>query len=102
MNAGSTVPLCCNPTHLYDGDHCTNALDSVLAGTAVVLRPEWRKIRARGEASGQAKLTDEAVRDIRLRYAAGGVSQQKLANEYGVHQTKISYVISRKTWAHVH
>jgi predicted transcriptional regulator len=41
------------------------------------------------------------VRDIRNRYAAGGVSQQKLADEYGVNQTKISDVVCGRTWKHV-
>jgi predicted transcriptional regulator len=56
---------------------------------------------ARGEQAGLAKLTDDAVREIRRRYAEGGISQQQLANEYSVHQTKISAVVTRKTWRHV-
>jgi hypothetical protein len=50
---------------------------------------------------GLAKLNDEAVADIRRRYAAGGISQAKLAEEYGVGQTKISAVVNRRTWRHI-
>lgn len=36
-----------------------------------------------------AKLTNEQVEDIRARYAAGGITQQALADEYGVCQAAI-------------
>jgi hypothetical protein len=56
---------------------------------------------ARGERVSIAKLTTAQVVEIRARYAAGGISQQALADEYGVYQTIISRVIRRETWAHV-
>ena len=90
---------CCNPLHIYDGTLSSNTRDMVRAGNHVFLRPDH--VRVRGEQSGMARLNDAAVRDIRARYAAGGISQQKLADEYGVNQTKISDVVRRKTWAHV-
>lgn len=96
---GCNNPPCCNPAHIYDGTPSQNAVDSVVAGTSAVLRPDHPK--ARGERAGNAKLTDDAVRDIRRRYAAGGISQQQLADEYGVNQTKISAVVHRRTWRHV-
>ena len=92
-------PPCCNPLHLYDGTLSQNSLDSVRAGTAAVLRPNHP--RARGEANGLAKLTEQSVREIRYRYQNERVSQQRLAQEYGVAQTKISDIILRKTWRHV-
>jgi hypothetical protein len=52
-----------------------------------------------GEDSHAAKLTSVEVRAIRERYAAGGVTQSDLADEYGVHQTTVHYVIKRRTWA---
>jgi hypothetical protein len=57
---------------------------------------------ARGEQHGQAKLTEASVRDIRARYDAGGVSQTALALEYGIGQMTVSWIVRRKTWAHVH
>ena len=90
---------CCNPEHLYDGTLSQNALDAVAAGTSSVLRPDHP--RARGESSGMSKLTNQAVREIRERYAAGGVTQQQLADVYGVSQSKISDVVNRRTWRHL-
>lgn len=94
-------PPCCNPFHIYDGTYQTNADDCTERGRRPVGDQCSYVQRARGERAGLAKLTEVAVRDIRIRYAAGGISQQALADEYGVHQSKISDVIRRKTWAHV-
>jgi hypothetical protein len=55
----------------------------------------------RGEQIGNAKLTPNIVREIRQRYADGGVSQHALAAAYGVRQAAIWRIIQRKTWAHV-
>lgn len=55
----------------------------------------------RGERHGRSKLTESQVREIRMRYANGGVTQQRLADEFGVYQTKISAAIRHQTWAHV-
>lgn len=61
------------------------------------------KIRAAqlGEKSHCAKLNDNEVREIRRRYAAGGVLQQELANEYGVADCTVSQIVNCKTWGHV-
>ena len=91
-------PACCNPLHIYDGTHSDNQRDSLVMGTSNFLRP-LRKMH--GSANKNAKLTEDVVREIRRRYAQGGVSQQALADEYGVSQSKISDAIHRKTWAHV-
>jgi hypothetical protein len=57
--------------------------------------------RPHGTALSNARLTDEQVRAIRRRYAAGGVSQQALANEYHVSQRLISSVVRREAWKHI-
>lgn len=84
-------PPCVNPAHLRVGTHRENMLDKCAKGRANFCR---------GETAGQAKLTEEKVRDIRQR-AARGWSQHQLALEYGVSQPAIGYIIRRKTWAHV-
>lgn len=89
-------PPCVRVDHLFLGTASDNALDSYRKGRR---KPPTR--HARGERVGLAKLTEAGVREIRRRYAAGGVSQQVLADEFGVHQTKISAVVRRKTWIHV-
>ena len=44
------------------------------------------------------KLTAAQVREIRRRYAAGGVTMAQLAAEYGVTHMAISYIVRRVTW----
>lgn len=48
-----------------------------------------------------AKLTEDQVREIKIRYGKDGVTQQMLATEFGVAQTKISDIVRGKTWKHV-
>jgi uncharacterized protein YjcR len=47
-----------------------------------------------------AKLTEQAVTEIRNLYKSGW-SQQAIANKYGVYQTIISAVVRRQAWRHV-
>lgn len=51
-----------------------------------------------GEKNGRAVLTEQQVREIRTRYAAGGVFQRELGEEYGVSTATISHVISGRNW----
>jgi hypothetical protein len=50
---------------------------------------------------GRAKLTDQQVSAIRRRYNAGGISQEKLGNEYGVTQTLIGFIVRGVIWKHL-
>jgi len=59
----------------------------------------FRKAR-QGEGAQAAKLTDAAVREIRA-LAADGMSRKELETRYGVGQSAISLVVTRKTWKHV-
>jgi len=58
-----------------------------------------RYITHEGETSGMAKLTDDAVRDIRAR--APYTKKTILAEEYGVSPSNIGFVVNRQTWKHV-
>ena len=89
---GEPNELCVNPEHLGYGSNADNVRDKVEAG---------RQSRLKGADNGRAKLTEEQVIEIRSRYAAGGVSQRKLAAEFGVGQQLISRIIRRKTWTHL-
>ena len=51
-----------------------------------------------GEASPNAKLTEDLTREIRSRYAQGGVSMAALASEFGVGKTTVSRVVTGETW----
>lgn len=55
----------------------------------------------RGESHLSAKLTEDDVRRIRSRYAAGGISHAALGREFGVYESTIAKIVARKTWAHV-
>jgi DNA-binding XRE family transcriptional regulator len=83
------------------GTQKENYRDSVGKGRAFVGSEQQRafaKDRYRGEGNPHAKLTLAQVHDIKQRYAAGGVSQQVLADEYGVRQTTISIIVRGKKW----
>jgi len=56
--------------------------------------------RARGERQGSAKLTAEAVVQIRDLYRRGA-SIMGLSREFGVTPPTIRAVVSGKSWAHV-
>lgn len=55
----------------------------------------------RGETHGIAKLTEDDVRQIRVIYAAGGISQAALGRRYGVTQSAVKDIVRRINWPHV-
>jgi hypothetical protein len=87
---GGDNPACVNPDHLFLGTHAENMQDAS------------RKRRMQhGEGHTNAKLTDELVRESRLRYHAGGISLRKLAAECGVTYQSIYSAIQGRSWKHV-
>lgn len=77
-------------------------LDNLAWGTPEQNRQDNHDLGAyqKGEAHSQAKLTDEQVREIRRRRAAGA-SLRELADEHGVSFPCLSAIVNRKTWKHV-
>jgi len=57
--------------------------------------------RARGSRHGGAKLTEDAVREIRRRYFEQGHTFEALARAFLVSPQTIGLVVHRKTWRHV-
>jgi ribosome-binding protein aMBF1 (putative translation factor) len=55
----------------------------------------------KGSGRPAAKLTEDAVAEIRKAYAAGGISQTALAVRYGVHQSNICRALKGDLWSHV-
>lgn len=100
-------PECCNPAHLFLGTHKENHADKERKGrgnqpcgdaNGSRLHPERL---ARGEAAGNAKLTNAQVVEIRALYAAGGITYRQLAVQFGVTFPLIGFIIRRKAWKHV-
>jgi hypothetical protein len=59
------------------------------------------ELLARGERNGSATLTEGAVRAIRARYAAGGITMEKLGSEYGVTKYAVYALVRGRTWRHI-
>lgn len=74
-------PHCVNPRHLRWDTPKANVAD------------RERDRKAKGLRGYGAKLSVAQVEQIRARYLAGGVSQQALADEYGVSQNAISKLV---------
>jgi len=54
----------------------------------------------RGSKNGSAKLTEEQVREIRMKFQPRKYTREMLAKEYNVKATTIKDVILR-SWKHV-
>jgi hypothetical protein len=78
--------MCVNPNHLFAGPQQENMDDMEAKGRV-----------AEGEDSGRAKMTNEQVHDIRMRYAKGE-GLRDLAKEYGIAPSTASYIVNFKTW----
>ena len=83
------VPACVNPNHLSAGTHRDNMADMVVKGRASSLK---------GTSHNMAKLTEAQVVEI---YHAEG-PQKEIAATYGVNQSQISVIKTKKQWKHVH
>ena len=76
-------PECCNPAHLFLGNHFDNMRDASRKGRLSVPRPSSRV------------LTDAQRASVRARYAAGGLTLQQLADEHRVTKTHIWQIVHR-------
>jgi len=84
--------LCVNPSHLFLGTQRDNYDDMIRKG-------RWSPVV--GDERSDTKLSEHAVREIRLRYAQGGISHHTLGKEYGVCRATIGDVVNRKKYKHV-
>jgi hypothetical protein len=81
---------CVNPDHLFLGTNAENIADCIAKGR-----------NSRGETHAHAKLTEHQVFEIRARYAAGNITQEALASEFGIVRGTVSDIIRRKRWNHL-
>jgi hypothetical protein len=86
------TPACIEPTHLEPGTHADNVRDKVSRGR-----------QPRGESNRAAKLTEDAIREMRRRYVPrcpiNGTTA--LAKEFGCSQSAVSRAINGELWSHV-
>lgn len=83
-------PTCVNPHHLWIGTKRDNFRDAV-----------EKKRFAIGEQNNMAKLTEKHVLEIRNAYSEGGLTQQDIADVYGVTRGCIKAVVNRTNWKHI-
>jgi hypothetical protein len=57
--------------------------------------------KGQGINNGSAKLSEKDVLEIRSLYSTGNFSQTNLANIYDVNQSRISSIVTRRTWRHI-
>lgn len=88
-------PPCVRVDHLFLSTHAGNMTDMKAKGRS-----------ARGVTSGAAKhakkLTAEAAREIRQRYASDPTlsSRVQIASDYGVSRWMVDRIVEGKAWAH--
>jgi DNA invertase Pin-like site-specific DNA recombinase len=81
-------PPCINPRHIYDGTQQDNVRDR---------EKRHRRKPPFGEKNGRAKLTEEDIRQIRA-LKDQGVTQRKLAAQFGVGQSQMSRIVRGEQW----
>ena len=96
--------LCVRPDHLSVGTQADNIRDRDRKGhTARGDRHSSRtrrECRPRGSAHGNARLTEEAVRDIRARVARGE-KMRDVGKVHGVSASTVMKIAHRTAWGHV-
>jgi len=83
------VRSCVNPAHLVVGTVQDNTNDKIERGR-----------QTRGEAHSTARLTEAEVASV-FQMRQAGLSQQAIADHFGVAQTTISAICRRATWSHL-
>lgn len=78
----------CWATNLRYGTPRQNEADKIRHGTV-----------ARGERCGTSKLKKRQIIEIRRQYAAGGVTQRELGDQYGVSGRAIGLAVNHESWA---
>jgi len=90
-------PACVNPEHLFLGTDKDNVRDMIAKGRNHFNKPPT----LRGEHNGIHKLTCEQVKEIRDKYIPIKYPQIKLAKEYNVSRSLISYVVNNTYWVNL-
>lgn len=105
-------PICTNPDHLWIGTAKENIQDAKRknrladqrgrkASKETLLKLKFRKRSdRRGEKHHLSKLKENDVIKIR-QMLENGITQTKIALEYGLNQSTVCFIKSRKLWPHI-
>lgn len=85
------TPACVNPDHLFVGTHLDNGRDKARKGRS------WHPV---GALHGRSKFTESDVVEIRSM-CRDGISLAEIASRYGVSDSTISAIKTRRNWNHV-
>jgi hypothetical protein len=83
-------PPCIEPEHLILGTQRQNVADMFKRG----------RCNRAGERNNTAKLTVDAVQAIRAKHAVGQ-SVRNLSRDYGVSESQVKNIVTRKQWKEV-
>jgi predicted XRE-type DNA-binding protein len=81
---------CINPEHLLAGTVKDNAEDMVNRGRSL-----------KGERNVRNKITEEQVKEIKRLYFKEKLSQGKIEKQFGIKQSAISKIVTKRTWKHI-
>ena len=84
---------CVRPSHLFLGTSRDNLKDAVQKG-----RHTGTRTKLFGIENPAAKLTQEQVREIRIRYQPGVVTLKALSREYRVNFRTIHLIVKNRIW----
>lgn len=79
---------CVRPDHLFLGTHDDNSRDMTS-----------KERQARGQRIGTSKMTPESVMMLYQKWLAGGVTQQKLADDFNVSHSNVRSIIFGISWS---
>lgn len=85
-------PPCVNPSHLFLGTLKDNSQDMIQKG---------RKADSRGVLNAAAKLSDGAIKMIRLRRNHLKEPLSRIAADFAISEATVSRIARRLIWAHV-
>ena len=84
------IKLCCNPRHLYLGNHASNTQDA-----------HDRNVFYKGEKIITSKLTEQDILDIRsMPYGRRG-DNKRIREKYNISRDQVANIINRKHWRHI-
>jgi HNH endonuclease len=86
-------PSCCNPKHLFLGTHQDNEADKVSKGRQAT----GNKNGQGGTKNWKNKLSEQAVKNIRF-FNTKGFSNKQLSDMFGVTESMIYYIVTRRSW----